>query len=210
MNGRHRRPPPAGVARIGLAVTLGVVLLGVGSAADPATAAHLLSEEDRTATGSDAEPYPGTVRGYELESCTGRPAGDGSITLRIPRLGVTVPVREGVGRAILARVVGHVPGSDWPGEGTAVVLAGHNITHFRVLDRLRPADRIVLAGSCGTWVYQVAEQQVVPVGHPVYRGHVPSLALVTCWPLNARYTTPNRYIVTATLVEQTGPEPVPD
>ncbi len=69
--------------------------------------------------------------------------------LRIPRIGVTAPVAQGVGKAaVLNRgYVGHYPRTAQPGGAGNVALAGHRNTHgepFRRLDRLRPGDTVRL------------------------------------------------------------------
>ena len=81
--------------------------------------------------------------------------------LRIPRLGLTVPVAEGVGKAaVLNRgYVGHYPHSAQPGGRGNVALAGHRNTHgepFRHLDRLRPGDTVRVETRSALYTYAVA------------------------------------------------------
>ncbi|HAM01233.1 MAG TPA: hypothetical protein DCQ30_03250, partial [Acidimicrobiaceae bacterium] len=40
-------------------------------------------------------------------------------------------------------------------------------------------------------------------GSPVYNTPGPTITLVTCWPTNALWFTPDRYLVTANEVSQT-------
>ncbi|MCX6596231.1 MAG: sortase, partial [Acidobacteria bacterium] len=51
--------------------------------------------------------------------------------LEIPRLGVSVMVAEGVGRVTLRRAVGHIPGTQLPGEMGNTAFSGHRDTFFR-------------------------------------------------------------------------------
>jgi sortase A len=52
---------------------------------------------------------------------------------------------------------------------------------------------------CHTFVYTVTGHSIVKAGSPVFQTVHGRLVLVTCYPLNALYLTPNRYLVEATL-----------
>ncbi|MGH8987753.1 MAG: hypothetical protein ACRDXC_04030, partial [Acidimicrobiales bacterium] len=62
---------------------------------------------------------------------------------------------------------------------------------------------------CTTYDFRVTSHAVVAAGAPVYDTALPGLTLVTCWPTDALWFTPDRYLVTATEVskEPTGPSP---
>ncbi|MEW2529374.1 class E sortase [Streptomyces sp. NPDC047071] len=80
--------------------------------------------------------------------------------LRIPRLGLSAPVAEGIGkRAVLNKgYVGHYPRTAQPGRAGNVGLAGHRNTHgepFRHLDRLRAGDRITVETRAAVYTYAV-------------------------------------------------------
>ncbi|MDX2392894.1 MULTISPECIES: class E sortase [unclassified Streptomyces] len=67
--------------------------------------------------------------------------------LRIPRLGLAVPVAQGIDkRAVLDKgYAGQYPGTAGPGERGNFALAGHRNTHgepFRYVNRLRPGDEL--------------------------------------------------------------------
>ncbi|MEU6620152.1 class E sortase [Streptomyces litmocidini] len=88
------------------------------------------------------------------------PSSGAFAVLRIPRLGLTVPVAEGVSkRSVLDRgYVGHYPGTAGPGRVGNFALAGHRNTHgepFRYIDRLRGGDRISVRTRARTYVYRV-------------------------------------------------------
>ncbi|MFJ8791119.1 class E sortase [Streptomyces sp. NPDC102462] len=80
--------------------------------------------------------------------------------LTIPRLGLRVPVAEGVDRrGVLDKgYVGHYPGTQQPGQAGNFALAGHRNTHgepFRRLPRLRAADTIQVETGAATYTYAV-------------------------------------------------------
>lgn len=137
--------------------------------------------------------------------------------LRIPRLGVTAPVAEGVSKAgVLDKgYVGHYPGTAQPGRAGNVGLAGHRNTHgepFRRLDLLRAGDtvRIDTAGARYTYVVDRTLPQTTPGDgtvlaevpyssvHPGHRYAAPGyyLTLTTCTP---EYTSTYRLVVWARL-----------
>ncbi|MFI8517210.1 class E sortase [Streptomyces sp. NPDC085481] len=138
--------------------------------------------------------------------------------LRIPRLGLTVPVASGVGkRKVLDRgFAGHYPGTAEPGRTGNFALAGHRNTHgepFRYVNRLRPGDTITVRTRDRTYTYRV--DRVLPQTSPRDTGVIapvprslykPSygydrpgafLTLTTCTP---EYTSTYRLIVWAKLV----------
>ncbi|MFD0074559.1 class E sortase [Streptomyces sp. NPDC127166] len=80
--------------------------------------------------------------------------------LRIPRLGLTVPVAEGVSkRSVLDKgYVGHYPGTGGAGAVGNFALAGHRNTHgepFRYINRLARGDEISVRTRARTYVYRV-------------------------------------------------------
>ncbi|MET9347810.1 class E sortase [Streptomyces termitum] len=144
-------------------------------------------------------------------------SGDAFAVLRIPRLGLTVPVAQGISkRNVLDKgYVGHYPGTAAPGRPGNVALAGHRNTHgepFRYVNRLRKGDEITLRTREGTYAYRV--DQILPVTSPRDTGVIqpvprsivkPSygysrpgsyLTLTTCTP---EFTSRYRLIVWATL-----------
>ncbi|MEU1305713.1 MULTISPECIES: class E sortase [Streptomyces] len=80
--------------------------------------------------------------------------------LTVPRLGLRVPVAEGVGkRDVLDKgYAGHYPGTQQPGRAGNFALAGHRNTHgepFRYLPRLRAGDTIRVETRTATYTYAV-------------------------------------------------------
>ncbi|EGX58651.1 hypothetical protein SZN_16825 [Streptomyces zinciresistens K42] len=80
--------------------------------------------------------------------------------LSIPRLGLRVPVAEGVGRGgVLDKgYVGHYPGTQQPGRAGNFALAGHRNTHgepFRYINRLVPRDVVRVETRDAVYTYAV-------------------------------------------------------
>lgn len=80
--------------------------------------------------------------------------------LRVPRFGADyeVPVLEGTSKDVLAKGVGHEPGTALPGKDGNMVLAGHVVTHgepFRDLKTLRVGDVVRLETRGGTYSYRI-------------------------------------------------------
>ena len=158
-------------------------------------------------------PTPGrsTVPCTATTSATG-PQG----LLVIPAIGLTAPVEQGTDDAELDVAVGHVPSSVWPGATGNAVLEAHDVSYFVNIDQLKPGDTIDYETACTTDVYTVQGHQVVQQGSTVYDTPTPTLSLVTCWPTNALWFTPTRYLVTAAEIQTTAnttgatmPEAVP-
>jgi sortase A len=148
------------------------------------------------------EPAPAPALHGTATGCTAQPAtpsSDGVLAgaLSIPALGVKAPVESGTSDAVLNVAVGHFDGSAWPGQpGTAVLLA-HDVSYFGQVARLQPGDRIYYQSGCDTDTYTVVGHQVVKDGAPVPALNGSALVLDTCWPTDALWYTPDRYLVEA-------------
>ncbi|MFF5855616.1 class E sortase [Streptomyces sp. NPDC012751] len=82
------------------------------------------------------------------------------VVLTIARLGLRVPVAEGVGKADVLNkgYAGHYPGTQQPGRPGNFALAGHRNAHgepFRYLPRLRRGDPIRVETRSATYTYAV-------------------------------------------------------
>ncbi|MDQ0930525.1 class E sortase [Streptomyces turgidiscabies] len=80
--------------------------------------------------------------------------------LSIPRLGLRVPVAEGVSksRVLNKGYVGHYPGTQQPGQAGNFALAGHRNTHgepFRYVNRLRRGDAVQVETADAVYSYTV-------------------------------------------------------
>ncbi len=124
--------------------------------------------------------------------------------LEIPRLNLSVMVREGADEGTLSRAVGHIPGTALPGNVGNVGLAGHRDTFFRALRNIRSDDTIELETTAGTYRYAVKSTRIVtPRDVSVLQASGgETLTLVTCYPFYYVGSAPKRFIVRAT---QLGP-----
>ncbi|GGV31662.1 hypothetical protein GCM10010277_15500 [Streptomyces longisporoflavus] len=133
--------------------------------------------------------------------------------LRIPRIGIRVPVAEGISKgAVLNKgYVGHYPRTAQPGQGGNFALAGHRNTHgepFRRLDRLAGGDELVVETKRAIYTYVVDQvlartsardsgviravpRSLVKAGHG-YSSPGYYITLTTCTP---EYTSKYRLIV---------------
>jgi len=193
---------------------LGTVLLGLSGGAWIAGEAGRRSDLERFASlaadASDAaQPdvrlwSEARVRSYQASLA--EQAGPLLGVLRIERIGLTVPVREGVDAVTLNRSVGWIPGTVRPGEHGNVGLAAHRDGYFRRLGEVRAGDKIALETVAGgmRW-YEVASIEIVSPedNRSLAPSADESLTLVTCYPFYYVGSAPQRYVVRAS---RKGPE----
>jgi sortase A len=124
--------------------------------------------------------------------------GHALAVLRIPRIGLEVPVFEGTDDATLDLGLGHVEGTaglDAPGN---VALAGHRDGFFRVLKDVGAGDEIDMETQVGMRRYVVKDIVIVkPDDVWVLDDNSAALTLVTCYPFYYTGSAPQRYIVRA-------------
>jgi hypothetical protein len=123
------------------------------------------------------------------------------------------PVVEGVSDAVLNVAVGHDPASPMPGAAGEAILEAHDVSYFSSLNRLRPGENVIWARGCRRWEFKVVSTTVSGPGAVVPTP--PSgfgIALVTCWPSDALWWTPDRFVVETTLssVASSAPSQAPD
>ncbi|MFE2475553.1 class E sortase [Streptomyces sp. NPDC059389] len=171
---------------------------------------------------SSSAPAPGSPSAPAAGAPARRPApappGESAYgVLRIPRLGVVVPVAQGVDkRAVLDKgYAGHYPGTAQPGAQGNFALAGHRNTHgepFRYINRLRAGDELIVDVRGQRYTYVVGKTLgetgerdtgvIAPVPrstvHPEYGYDGPGayITLTTCTP---EYTSKYRLVVWGTL-----------
>lgn len=133
--------------------------------------------------------------------------------LRIPRLGLAVPVAQGVDkRAVLDKgYAGHYPGTARPGERGNFALAGHRNTHgepFRYINRLVAGDELLVdvRGTRYTYVVGKVLKQttardtgvIAPVPRSVVKpayGYTEPGAYITLTTCTPEYTSTYRLVV---------------
>ena len=129
--------------------------------------------------------------------------------LKIPRIQLEVPMFDGTDDSTLNHGVGRIVGTARLGEGGNIGIAGHRDSFFRGLKDVSIGDAIELRTRTGIEMYAVAEINIVsPNDVDVLRPRsIPSLTLVTCYPFYYVGSAPQRYIVTASLIEEENGEP---
>ena len=118
-----------------------------------------------------------------------RPVDGLDFRMRVPRLGYSEIVREGVGFGVLALGPGHYPETAWPGQPGEVGLAAHDVYGLR-FDNLERGDEIVLEARYGLFRYRVTGSEVFSPSEtrrPPYRRSrgegAPRLTLTSGWPV---------------------------
>ena len=127
------------------------------------------------------------------------PNRDGQLAgvLSMPKLAVTAPVEQGTDDAELNVAIGHADSTPFPGSAGTAVLLAHDVSYFGHIDQLAPGDLVEYEVGCTTDVFKVTGHTVVKAGDPVPQAAGNGLVLDTCWPTNALWYTPNRYLVEA-------------
>lgn len=130
--------------------------------------------------------------------------GDEIGTIAMPTLDQVFPIIQGTGDAELKQGVGHFTQSVLPGEADNCVLSGHRETVFRKIGKLKIGDQLVVQTVAGTFTYEVTGTRIVLADDRTVI--VPTenavLTLTTCYPFDTPGYFPERYIVSAALVEQ--------
>jgi sortase A len=144
-----------------------------------------------------ADPVHGSAVGCSAVPAT--PESDGVLAgvLTIPRLGVKAPVESGSSDGVLNVAVGHFDGTPWPGQSGTGVLLAHDVSYFGQIGHLQPGDRIYYQSGCQTDTFTVTGHQIVKDGAPVPSLTGSALVLDTCWPTDALWYTPDRYLLEA-------------
>jgi sortase A len=161
-------------------------LSGGGEGSAPPISASLPKENP-----NPAPPQEPNIAPPAPESVIGR--------LEIPRLNLSVMVREGADEGTLRKAVGHIPGTALPGRIGNVGLAGHRDTFFRPLRNIRKDDTIELQTTEGAYRYVVQSTKIVtPRDVSVLKPEGgQTLTLVTCYPFYYVGSAPRRFIIHA-------------
>jgi len=186
-------------------IAVGILLLGIylvptvyGSAMS-----HIAVAEFRAESSSNRLWDSSRIRAYQRT--LGISFAPPEAVLRIPKVGLEVPVLEGTSDLILNRGVGHIPGTALPGEQGNLAITGHRDGFFRALKDVVPGDIVdVQRGQSGGQIdrYVVRNIKIVlPSDTSVLSSTTGStLTLVTCYPFYFVGAAPQRYIVQAALV----------
>jgi sortase A len=119
--------------------------------------------------------------------------------LRIPGIGLVVPVFAGTSTAILDQGAGHIEGTSPFGASGNTGIAAHRDGFFRGLHGVKVGDVVQVDLPDATLTYQVMSTRVVdPSETSVLRPTTePIITLVTCYPFYFVGSAPQRFIVRA-------------
>lgn len=117
--------------------------------------------------------------------------------LRVPDLGLEVPVYAGASELHLNRGAGLIEGMGLPDKGGNIGIAGHRDGFFRVLKDIQPGQRIEVETRARVHRFRVVSTEVVdPADLRVLADTLePTVTLVTCFPFYFLGSAPQRFIV---------------
>lgn len=124
--------------------------------------------------------------------------------LTFPKLDRSVLAVSDAGGESLAFGPTLMSASAEPGERGVAVFAAHRDTHFSFLGEVSHGDEVRVETPAGALTYRVTGSEIVRwdrSGIQTHDGGSPRIAMVTCWPLDAKTPGPLRYVVWAELVE---------
>ena len=124
--------------------------------------------------------------------------------ITIPKLSETYPIVQGTDDKSLKHGVGHFVNSVMPGAKDNTVLAGHRDTVFSKIGKLKIGDLVIIKTSSGTFDYSVTRTRIVLANDRTVIVPTPTatLTLSTCYPFYYIGSAPDRYIVSAMLVNK--------
>jgi LPXTG-site transpeptidase (sortase) family protein len=131
--------------------------------------------------------------------------------LEIPSLGVRAPVLQGLSDPVLNVAAGHDSTSPWPGGPGESIIEAHDVSYFARISALKRGARVIWLDACTERTFRVVATDILAPGAEIFppqggRG----LALITCYPTNALFWTPDRFVVEAEMVSAgrlTTPQP---
>lgn len=191
-----------------LAVWAGLTLAGrLGSQRELQTfAAHRLDAARPVEGPLDQRLWsPERIRAWK-ETLT-RAAPEALGVLRVPKVGIEVPVLPGTDEWTLNRAVGHIEGTPRPGDEGNSGIAGHRDGFFRPLKDIQVGDRIDLETRDDQQTYRISEIWIVAPSDVWVLDPTPvrSITLVTCYPFYFIGSAPQRFIVRAVLDDRPQP-----
>jgi sortase A len=138
------------------------------------------------------------VAAPEVQAAAQTPVDGVWFEMKVPAIGYSGAVRQGVGLNVLDGGPGHYPTTPWPGQTGNVGIAGHN-TFWLSFSHLKSGDRVEIQTQHGLYVYQITGSKVVnPTDRSVLAATSDNrLTLTTCYPLWAGAYATQRLIFTA-------------
>lgn len=125
--------------------------------------------------------------------------GEAFATLEIPKLGKVLPIVEGTDSDALAKGVGHLSHTVYPGQNEQIVLSGHRDTVFRSFGEIEIGDQFIVTMPHGTYTYEIKETEIVPEDDTSVIRNMGEEVLVvtTCYPFHYVGNAPDRYVTYA-------------
>jgi len=207
-----RRGPSRSTLTLVLTLSVGAVALGVAvvfwalmnitneSVTDLYSAPTVSAvTPDTVAPSATPTPAAAAPESYPRDPSEGDRIG----SLTIPALKQTLPIIEGTRDEDLKRGVGHFVQSVLPGKDDNSVLSGHRDTVFAKLGQLKIGDEFVVETAEGTHTYGITAIRIVdkedrtvivPTDHAV-------LTVSTCYPFDYVGSAPDRYVLSADLLD---------
>jgi len=169
---------------------------------------HLVHNFETTTSSIPSQPAQHCVTPAQTKGTT-TAAG----LVQIPALSMTAPVLQGLSDAALAVAAGHDPESPWPGGIGESIIESHDVSFFSRIGDLRVGQTVVWIDHCAESTFKVIGHEVVSPGTMlVPPSNNRGLALITCYPTDALFYVPDRYVLLTALVTQgkasTTPGPV--
>lgn len=194
-----------------LATTAGMIGFGLwfsGSNAFKFLAGYMLFQAEKASPAPVAAKKPSQPAVEQRETKTvvykQRPSfGEKLGDLYIPRLDAVLPIYHGTDEDELEKGVGHYAGSVLPGENDNAVLSGHRDTVFRRIGEVERGDLLIVTTSAGEFTYKVRKFRIVDADDRtvIVPKPRPTLTVTTCYPFRYIGDAPERYIITADLIE---------
>ena len=129
--------------------------------------------------------------------------GDRIGTIKIPQSDLEAPAIRGDGDAQLRIGAGHSQHSYLPGQGSNILIGAHHTTHFKKLEHVQIGYIIYFDTAYGRFVYEIDDIFIIDgnddsIAAPTEKEQ---LTLYTCYPFIYYGNAPERFIVTAKLIE---------
>jgi sortase A len=205
-------------------LSLGLMILGFGSVSWALLNIGVSSEASENISGTKAVeseqykiPYILDVKSYNAKSDSAEAlpnskesiypkdfkVGDKIGCLRIPALKRKIALIEGTGDKSLKKGAGHFAQSVMPGVVDNCVISGHRETVFKGIGKLKIGDTIIVETADGVFTYEVSGTRIVHKDDKTVIVPTESavLTLTTCYPFNFVGDAPDRYIISADLVQ---------
>ncbi len=175
--------------------------VSAGDLANPAALDDAIRGFGDPATTPSNFDVPGADRFLlrEVAAADGEPVG----TIRIPDIGVTWTVVEGVRRPQLRKGAGHMPETPLPGQPGNAVVSGHRTTYgapFHNVDDLAVGDSIFWDSPIGTHEFVVREAPLVVQPTELWVTNPREGAWITLTTCHPKFSARQRLIVFAELV----------